>query len=128
MFEWVPDMNHDGKKDWFDGFLFHEMIREAEESENEEREEDDIEDVALFPSETGAPGKAEEPSPVSCPVSPSSQEDVSQSVARGVFRLILLTLSLSYLVLLFGRVFPINEFAVIFLFFLAVIFFSILSP
>ena len=33
MFHHYPDMNFDGKKDWFDGFLFHEMIREIEEKD-----------------------------------------------------------------------------------------------
>ena len=44
MFNHYPDMNHDGKKDWFDGFLFHEMIREIEEKETDEDENETIDD------------------------------------------------------------------------------------
>lgn len=41
MFNHYPDMNFDGKKDWFDGFLFHELLSDSEEKEDEEREEED---------------------------------------------------------------------------------------
>jgi hypothetical protein len=44
MFNHYPDMNHDGKKDWFDGFLFHEMIREIEEKETDEDENETDDD------------------------------------------------------------------------------------
>ena len=44
MFKHYPDMNFDGKKDWFDAFLLHEMIRECEEKEGEERKEE----IGLF--------------------------------------------------------------------------------
>ena len=47
MFHHYPDMNFDGKKDWFDGFLFHEMIREIEEKDESEKEEDLFDDDLL---------------------------------------------------------------------------------
>ena len=43
MYKHYPDMNFDGKKDWFDGFLFHEMLREIEEKDKDE-DEDNSED------------------------------------------------------------------------------------
>ena len=47
MFHHYPDMNFDGKKDWLDGFLFHEMIREIEEKDESEKEEDLFDDDLL---------------------------------------------------------------------------------